>query len=200
VPPGFYDHDSAVDGDSDGYCRDLDGEYVYLDSEGACLFTGNTWDGATSICTSGQDGQPIDGVATEAECEESGFTWNADEIFYSSTTAPQECDDGSTTDLRCVEAAPLTGGASVEDDAIACAAVDVTAATAAEDCAAAASGACAYTREGGQGLSCTPAPVGYYDHDLLSTTAPLPCPNGYTTNSLGELGATGCTPGRTVEP
>ena len=194
VPPGFYDHDSAVDGDSDGYCRDLDGEYVYLDSEGACLFTGNTWDGATSICTSGQDGQPIDGVVTEAECEESGFTWNADEIFYSSTTAPQECDDGSTADLRCVEAAPLTGGASVEDDAIACAAVDVTAATAAEDCAAAASGACAYTREGGQGLSCTPAPVGYYDHDLLSTTAPLPCPNGYTTNSLGELGATGCTP------
>eukprot|EP01043_Picozoa_sp_COSAG02_P068379 COSAG02_NODE_11335_length_1744_cov_3.935431_1_plen_475_part_10 len=169
VPAGFYDHDSAVNGDSDGYCRDLDGEYAYLETEGACLFTGDTWDEATGICTSGQDAQPIDGVATQIECEETGFTWKADEIFYSSTTPPRECDDGSTTDLRCVEAAPLSGGPSVVDDAIACASVDVTTATAETDCVTAANGACAYTREGGQGLTCTPAPAGYYDHDLLST-------------------------------
>ena len=88
----------------------------------------------------------------------------------------------------------MSGGPSVVDDAIACASVDVTTATAETDCVTAANGACAYTREGGQGLRCTAAPAGYYDHDLLSTTAPLECPNGYTTDSLTDPGATGCTP------
>ena len=135
------------------------GQYVgdgSINTEGACIHTGNTFDAGTSVCTSGADGTTVAGVTDIVICEETGSTWNPEEIFYSSTTPPLECTDGSTVDSKCIEAAPFVdpiNGVSVAADASACGAVDLTAGTASALClavttaAGGAAGACLYTPE-----------------------------------------------------
>lgn len=48
---------------------------------------------------------------------------------------------------------------------------------------------------GGDGASsCTPAPPGLYDHDQISTSSPIACGDGHSSNTLASPGATTCAP------
>ena len=189
ITPGFFDHDSAFDGTTP-YCRGPettaganDGAYVTSTTENACTQTGNTWDAGSSTCTSGADGSTIAGVVDEDGCLLTGNTWQVDEVFYSSTTAPEECNDGYTTDTAAGASATacFAAPAGTYDH-------DQLSTTVPLTCPG---GYTTNTLTDPGATVCTAAAIGWYDHDGSSTTDPLECGDGYTTSCDTSRGFVG---------
>ena len=137
----------------------------------------------SSTCTSGADGSTIAGVVDEDGCLLTGNTWQVDEVFYSSTTAPEECNDGYTTDTAAGASATacFAAPAGTYDH-------DQLSTTVPLTCPG---GYTTNTLTDPGATVCTAAAIGWYDHDGSSTTDPLECGDGYTTSCDTSRGFVG---------